>query len=227
MRIFQKISIIIDIILLAIFAFVAFLQVSIVVSKNNNHGVASILGKSVLYVSTDSMYDPEAENCLSPGTGLVIEKINPEDLKPSTPIYDDEGILVDYQKDGDIVTFYCPGSNIVNTHRVAEKNYIESEGKYYFITMGDNPLLHHLYLAEMWDESLLVGKVVNHSKSLGSFLEISSPEAAAYLSSRTGSFHFAWFFPILMMTPALIFLFSHIGQYYIYKTKNDEKNDKK
>jgi hypothetical protein len=58
----------------------------------------------MLYVFTDSMDDPNNPNSLSPGTGIVIESIKVEDVRVSTPIYDEDGIVVDYQKDGDIVS---------------------------------------------------------------------------------------------------------------------------
>lgn len=226
MRIFKKITFIFDIILVIILLFIGFVQISIIISKQNHFGVPTLFGKSVLYVSTDSMQDPDNPDCLSPGTGIIIESISPKDIKPSTPIYDEEGILVDYEKDGDIVTFYCPNEKTTNTHRVAEKLYIESEQKYYFITMGDNPILHHSYLAEMWSEEYLVGKVVGQSRSLGSFLEIASPEAAAFLTYRTGNFHIAWFFPVAILIPFLIIAVSHIVQYLASKdSKNEIKNE--
>lgn len=227
MRIFKKITFILDIILVIILLFIGFIQISIIISKQQHFGVPSLFGKSVLYVSTDSMLDPDNPESLSPGTGIIIESISPKDLKPSTPIYNEEGLLIDYEKDGDIVTFYCPNEKTTNTHRVVEKNYIESEGKYYFITMGDNPILHHSYLAEMWSEDFLVGKVVGYSRSLGSFLEIASPEAAAFLTYRTGVFHVAWFFPVAVLIPFLTIAISHIVEYFVSdKSKNEIKNEK-
>ena len=107
MRIFKKITFILDIILVIILLFIGFIQISIIISKQQHFGVPSLFGKSVLYVSTDSMLDPDNPESLSPGTGIIIESISPKDLKPSTPIYNEEGLLIDYEKDGDIVTFYC------------------------------------------------------------------------------------------------------------------------
>lgn len=227
MKIIKKLNLILNIVFTITLILVAYLQISLFISKKNNHGVATLFGKSMLYIFTDSMDDPNNPNSLSPGTGIIIESIKVEDVRVSTPIFDEDGIVVDYQKDGDIVSFYCPGIDAVNTHRVVEKKYIESERKTYFITMGDNPILHHLYLAEMWSEEYLMGKVIDHSRALGSFFEIATPEAAAYLSYRTNTFHIAWLFPTLVLFPAFIISTSQLISYFIKrrKQKDNEKED--
>ena len=191
MKIIKKLNLILNIVFTITLILVAYLQISLFISKKNNHGVATLFGKSMLYVFTDSMDDPNNPNSLSPGTGIVIESIKVEDVRVSTPIYDEDGIVVDYQKDGDIVSFYCPGIDAVNTHRVVEMKYIESEGK-------------------------------------SSFFEIATPEAAAYLSYRTNTFHIAWLFPTLVLFPAFIISTSQLISYFAKrrKQKDNEKGDK-
>ena len=226
MRIYKIISFVFDIFLVLIFGFVCYVQISILISQNSNHGVPKIFGKSILYVYSESMDDPDNPDSLSVGMGLIISSVSSTDIKPSTPIYDEDGILIDYEKDGDIVSFYCPDAGIVNTHRVAEKVFIESENKYYFITMGDNPVLHHRYLAEMWSEDFLIGKVTGYSRALGQFLEISNPSAANNLTYRSGELHIAWLFPVSMFIPAFMMGINHVVMYFLSLDKNEKDVNK-
>ena len=65
-------------------------------------------------------------------------------------------------------------------------------------TMGDNPEAHAKHVTETWDSKYLIGKEVYHSDALGSFLAISSADAA----SKAGTV--AWFFPVAILIPALL-----------------------
>ena len=80
------ISYAIDAILVLIIVFLGYVQISMLVSKNDkkNYGVPRVFGKSFLYVATESMNNPEDPNCLKAGTGVIIEKVKDfmYDLKP-------------------------------------------------------------------------------------------------------------------------------------------------
>ena len=202
------ISYTIDVILVLIIILLGYVQISMMISKNQNHGVPSAFGKSFLYVATDSMEDPDNKDCLRPGTGIIIEKVtNLDSLKISTPIYGDEEnpeLVTDYQKDGDIVTFYLESIQVPDTHRLVGKEVDPNTGNITFYTMGDNPVAHQLMKKEKWSSDLLIGKVVYHSMTLGTFLTISSPDAAASAGKK------AWFFPVAIVTPIVI-----LAGYYI------------
>ena len=224
----KKLSYIIDALLILIIGLLGYVQISMMVSKGSNYGVPKVFGQSILYVATDSMDDPDNPDSLSPGTGILISEASPKDIKVSTPIYDEEsGEVIDYEKDGDIVTFYYDKIKAPDTHRVVEKEYRQEEGKYYFLTMGDNPLAHERQLKEEWSEDYLIGKVTYHSKALGGFLEISSPDAAAYASARTGENKSAWFFPVAIITPLVLIagmsIFDVIRKYIKEKKIRDEE----
>ena len=85
------ISYTIDVILVLIIIFLGYVQIAMLVSKNDkkNYGVPRVFGKSFLYVATESMNNPDDPNCLKAGTGIIIEKVtNFDSLKTSNPIYE-------------------------------------------------------------------------------------------------------------------------------------------
>lgn len=183
----------IDILLLAVIGVLAYVQISMLVTKDGNHGVPMAFGHSFLYVSTDSM-DDEPNNSIWKGNGIIIAKVNPADLKPSDPILDNDGNIIDYEKNGDVVTFYYDMIKAPDTHRIIEKNYDAATATYSFVTMGDNPVAHQGKRKEYWNQDALIGKVVHHSKGLGDLLVIASPDAAAQ-EKKT-----AWLLPVAVGT---------------------------
>ncbi len=223
-RVFKIISTVVDVLLVLIIAFIGYLQISMLVSKKNNYGVPQVFGQSVLYVATNSMEDPDNPKSIVPGTGILINKVKPQDIKASTPVYDADGVTIkDYLKDGDIVTFYYDKIKAPDTHRVV--NIKIEDGKYIFTTMGDNPIAHQRMTTEQWSEDKLIGRVHTASRVLGQFLEISSPEAAAYLSARTGKQHNAWFFPVAIIAPIVIIALTYTIRYAVTATKERRKRD--
>lgn len=216
------ISYTIDGLLVALIAFLVYVQISMIVTRPNNHGVPMVFGSSFLYVSTDSMEDPDNPDCLAPGTGIIIQQVRSYDeLRTSTPILDEGGNPTgDYQKDGDIVTFYYKDIRSVDTHRLIEKTYDETDGKWHFVTMGDNPLAHKAgsYRKESWTQDDLVGKEVFHSKALGTFLTLTSPDAAASAGKT------AWLLPTAIIVPLV--LLAGLSIVDVYRTaKKKEKEE--
>ena len=216
------ISYTIDVLLIAFIAFVAIAQIQMVSSRNDpaNYGVPRAFGKSFLYVATESMNDPDNPDCMKAGTGIIIDKVEITDLVVSTPILDEDGNVVDYQKDGDVVTFYYAEKQIVDTHRVVEIIHDEDNSTYTVYTMGDNPEAHSRFTREKWDSKYLIGKVVYHSQWLGDFLSISSPDAAAHAGKT------AWFFPVAIIVPilllAIIYMIEPIKQYIKDRKKRNK-----
>lgn len=222
----KKLSYIIDIFLVIIILFLGYVQVSMITSKSKNHGVPQVFGSSILYVATDSMEDPSNPKALNPGVGIIIQKVKPEDIKVSTPIYNEtHDEIINWEKDGDIITFYWDKIKAPDTHRVIDKEYREEEGKYYFLTMGDNPIAHEKKIKEEFSEDVLIGKVTYSSKSLGKFLEIASPEAAAYYSARVEKVHHAWFFPVAIITPIVIIAITSVAKALVDNYKERKKRD--
>lgn len=168
----------IDILLIAIIGVLGYIQISMLVTKDGNHGVPMAFGHSFLYVSTDSM-DDTANNSIWSGCGIIVEKVSPESLRPSTPIRDENGTIIDYEKDGDVVTFYYAALRAPDTHRLIGVEYDSKTASYFFETMGDNPVAHQKKATEIWGQKDLIGKVVHHSQGLGNLLLIASPDAAA------------------------------------------------
>lgn len=199
----KKLSYVFDAILIIIIGLLGYVQISMIVTKSRNYGVPKAFGVSIMYVATNSMEDPENPDALNPGTGIIIKQVDPATLVAADPIYDEEDPtkIVDYKKNHDIVTFYWEKIKAADTHRLVGIEYREEEGKYYFTTMGDNPEAHQKHITETWSEDYLIGKVIYSSAALGKFLEISSPEAAAYYSARTGENASAWFFPVAILVP--------------------------
>ena len=216
------ISYTIDGLLIALIAFLVYVQISMIVTKPRNHGVPMVFGSSFLYVSTDSMDDPDNPDCLAPGTGIIIQQVRSYDeLRCSTPILDEQGKPTgDYQKDGDIVTFYYKDIRNVDTHRLVEKTYDETDKKWHFVTMGDNPIAHKkgAYRTEKWTQDDLVGKKVFHSKALGTFLTLTSPDAAASAGKT------AWLLPTAIIVPLVVLAgMSIIDVYRTAKRKEKEE----
>ena len=225
MKVKKIISYVIDIILVLIILVLGYVQISMLVTKNKNHGVPQVFGKSFLYVATDSMDDPNNPDCLRPGTGIVIEKVtNYASLKVSDPIYGDPehpDQITDYEKNGDVVTFYLTSIGVPDTHRLIYKNFDEETGVWTFKTMGDNPTAHQLMKTEEWTGDLLIGKEVHHSMALGSFLTIASPDAAASAGKK------AWFFPVAIISPIVILATYYIIDAFVKYSKEEKERQAK
>ena len=218
------ISYTIDVILVLIIIFLGYVQIAMLVSKNDkkNYGVPRVFGKSFLYVATESMNNPDDPNCLKAGTGIIIEKVtNFDSLKTSNPIYgdsEDPERITDYDLSGDIVTFYLDSVGVPDTHRLIYKNYDEETGVWTFKTMGDNPEAHTFPLkSETWTGDKLIGKVVTWSKGFGTFLTIASPDAAASAGKK------AWFFPVAIVTPIVILAVYYIVDAFVRYNKEEKE----
>ena len=224
MKVKKIISYVIDIILVLIILILGYVQISMLVSKNKNHGVPQVFGKSFLYVATDSMDDPDNKDCLRPGTGVIIEKVKDfNSLRVSDPIYGDAENperITDYEKNGDVVTFFLTSIGVPDTHRLIYKNYDEETGVWTFKTMGDAPEAHTFPLkTETWTGDKLIGKVVTWSKGFGTFLTIASPEAAASAGKK------AWFFPVAIVTPIVLLAGYYIVDAFVkYNKEEKERN---
>ena len=219
------ISYAIDVILVIIIVFLGYVQIAMLVSKNDkkNYGVPRVFGKSFLYVATESMNNPDDPNCLKVGTGIIIEKVqNFESLKVSNPIYSEENPdqIINYDLSGDIVTFYLDSVGVPDTHRLIYKNYDEETGVWTFKTMGDAPEAHTFPLkTETWTGDKLIGKVVSWSKGFGTFLTIASPDAAASAGKK------AWFFPVAIVTPIVLLAGYYIVDAFVkYNKEEKERN---
>ena len=191
------ISYTIDAVLVGVIALLGYVQISMILTKKGNYGVPMAFGHSFLYVSTDSM-DDEPSSSIWKGNGIVIAKVAPSSLVASTPILDENGEIIDFKKDGDVVTFYYDKIKAPDTHRIIEKNYSSETATYTFVTMGDNPEAHRLHRTETWDEKALIGKVIHHSEGLGNLLLIASPDAAAQQGKV------AWLLPVAVISSLVI-----------------------
>ncbi len=187
-----------------------YVQISMLVSKDKNHGVPQAFNRSFLYVVSESMDDPDQPNGVKKGHGIIIAKVtNYESLKVSDPIYaeDDpnhENKPIDFKKNGTVVTFYYDLVKAPDTHRLINKEYNSETGLWEFETMGDNPIAHQQMKTERFTQKELIGKMEYHSKALGDFLTISSPAAAASSGKS------AWFFPVAILTPVFGFAIYYI-----------------
>ena len=222
------ISYAIDTILVLIIVFLGYVQIAMLVSKNDkkNYGVPRVFGKSFLYVATESMNNPEDPNCLKAGTGIIIEKVSDFDsLRTSNPIYGDNENperITDYDLSGDIVTFYLDSVGVPDTHRLIYKNYDEETGVWTFKTMGDNPEAHALpFKTETWTGDKLIGRVVTWSKGFGTFLTIASPDAAASAGKK------AWFFPVAIVTPIVVLATYYIVDAFVKYNKEEKERQAK
>ena len=222
------ISYAIDAILVLIIVFLGYVQIAMLVSKNDkkNYGVPRVFGKSFLYVATESMNNPDDPKCLKAGTGIIIEKVKDFDsLRTSNPIYgdpEDPTRITNYDLKGDIVTFYLDSVGVPDTHRLIYKNYDEETGVWTFKTMGDAPEAHTFPLkTETWTGDKLIGRVVNWSKEFGTFLTIASPDAAASAGKK------AWFFPVAIVTPIVILATYYIVDAFVKYSKEEKERQKK
>ena len=207
MKVRKIISYIIDAILLVLIGLFVYTQISMMVSVKDpkNHGVPKAFGASILCIVTNSM-DDGTENCLSPETGIIIKETSVESLRKCNPISYSEstGKVTEYDKEGDIVTFYYEKLGAPDTHRVIDY-VLNVDGSYTVYTLGDNPTIREKLKSsegnqgyEEWNSEHLIGKVVFPSKALGKFLIISSPAVAASFGKS------AWFFPVAMIIPIVI-----------------------
>lgn len=220
------ISYIVDGVLILIIALLGYVQISMLTNKR--FGVPVVFGKSFLYVATDSM-DDKTKGCYAPGTGIIIEKVGHKgmmNLKLSTPIYEDpsdpESKIIGYNNDGSVVTFALDLTNqtVPDTHRLINRE-VDENGKIWFTTMGDKYRLDpdesgKFNFDKPWSEDKFIGKVVYHSKALGSFLTIASPSAAASVGKK------AWFFPVAIVTPIVILA----GMYIVDAFRKYHKEEK-
>lgn len=238
----KVVSTIVDGLLGAIVLFLAYCQVSMMVSMNRpeNHGVPSVFGRSVLYVVTDSMATDKAENRSQ-------EVIEEEERVTKTYTYTDangieqtanryqighieagEGAVIKKEdpsliRVGDIITFYYSSLNALDTHRVMEIDLPSSanQNQYVFHTRGDN--LHSQF--GQWDPSYrdgaiyaseVVGTVVSHSKALGNVLKLVSPAVP--------NGYAVWFVPLMVFIPlGSIATFTVIDT--LKKAKKEEKEE--
>ncbi len=238
----KVVSAIVDGLLGAIVLFLAYCQVSMMVSMNRpeNHGVPNVFGRSVLYIVTDSMASDTAEN-RSP------EIIEEEERVTKTYTYTDtngveqtanryrighieagEGAVIKKEdpsliRIGDIITFYYSSLNALDTHRVMEIDLPSSsnQNQYVFHTRGDN--LHSQFGEWSPDyrdgaiyASEVVGTVVSHSKALGDVLKLVSPAVPHGYA--------VWFVPLMVFIPlGSIATFTVIDT--LKKAKKEEKEE--
>lgn len=195
---------VIDGILGTLLVFLLSIVVQVLFTKARNFGVPTAYGISCVYVLTDSM-DGEIKDypisSFPAGTGIVIQKTSPKDIKV-----------------GDVITFYeeitlKDGSKvpIINTHRVMDDEArgikgvnVDGNGRYTFHTVGDNAKSTsgtYKSAGETVPEIYLIGKVIGTSGALGSFLSVISPTASGYNDSVKGT-NTSWFFPTLIVTLA-------------------------
>lgn len=200
----KGVSVALDILLGGVVVFLAYCQISMMVSMNQpeNYGVPRLFGGSVLYVVTDSMAEdthPEATpeqkeetervgsmypiSHIEPGSGVFIEKVDPSSIQV-----------------GDVITFYYEALGAPDTHRVMEivEPCEESNYQYVYLTRGDN--LHSSFGS--WDvsyrddpvfEDKLIGKVTRVSSFLGGVLKFVSPGVPGGYA--------VWFVPLLVVIP--------------------------
>ena len=223
------ISYIIDGLLVVLIGVFLYTQISMMVSAKDpkNHNVPKAFGVSILCIITDSM-DDGTDKCLAPETGIIIEETNISSLSKCSPTSEtksEKGIYSEYDKKGDIVTFYYEKYNIIDTHRIIDYT-LNEDGSYTVYTLGDNPTIREKLKDsngtngfEEWNSRQLIGKVVYSDKALGQFLIISSPAVAASFGKS------AWFFPVAMIIPivviALSFSIEEIIKYRKYKKERE------
>ena len=123
----------IDGVLVALIAFFGYIQISMMATKSSNFGVPMAFGQSFLYVSTESMDNPEVSD-FGKGSGIIIQKVDPASLQVSNRIEDPETGKIDYDFKGDVVTFYltfASGAGYPDTHRLIDKQLDPETGKVY------------------------------------------------------------------------------------------------
>ena len=166
--------------LIALVAFFAYCQISMVASMGSNYGVPSVFGYSFLYVATDSM-EGDLPDSLPVGSGIVIKDEGPENVQV-----------------GDIITFYYPVLGAPDTHRVTNIIYDEQGKVMTFQTRGDNADAEIASSGETFSVDNYLGKMVYHSLSFGTFLTYVSPQVPSENN------HATWVFPLLILTPLAI-----------------------
>ena len=210
----------IDGILVALIAFFGYIQISMMATKSNNFGVPMAFGSSFLYVSTESMDNPEVGD-FGKGSGIIIQKADPASLKVSKRIEDPETGKVDYDFSGDVVTFYLTfqgGAGYPDTHRLIDKQLDPETGKYTFRTLGDNRKDNPAMSTETWGEDKLIGKVVYDAKWFGTLLTMISPDAAASAKKT------AWLLPVAVLVPlAVLAILSIVDVYKAARAKEKEE----
>lgn len=210
----------IDGILVALIAFFGYIQISMMATKSSNFGVPMAFGSSFLYVSTESMDNPE-KSSLGKGSGIIIQKVDPASLKVSNRLEDPETGKIDYDFAGDVVTFYLTfpgGAGYPDTHRLIDKQLDPETGKYTFRTLGDNRKDNPTMATETWTEDKLIGKVVYDSKGFGTLLTMISPDAAASAKKT------AWLLPVAVLVPlAALAVLSIVDVYKVARAKEKEE----
>jgi len=145
--------------------------------------------------------------------------------------------IVDYELNGDVVTFYDSAIKAPNTHRVIDWWVDKDTSKIKVKTMGDNPDIHKRFRAypetenanvvQTWNEEVLIGKVTSYSKALGEFLVISSPAIAATAIDKDGNRRQAWLFPVAVLVPLIgIAVVSMINVFIKLHKEHKEKEQK-
>lgn len=135
------------------------IQVTGFISARSNYGVSSFLGYQSFVVLTDSM-----EPALPVGDGVIVKKVEPETLVPST---------TPEAKDGDIITFYRTSDGLIITHRIIEVME-EIDGSLTFKCLGDNLNAQTcptegctIANSDIVPEKYVLGKVIKSSAVLG------------------------------------------------------------
>lgn len=145
--------------------------------------------------------------------------------------------IIDFEKDGSVVTFEWvfkdySGKTLgtaPDTHRVIDKEYDESEKKWYVVTMGDQQQIHDNFrkglrdenTVQRWSEDKLIGKVVYHSIPFGEILTLTSPAIAA------GAGKNAWLFPIGIIAPIVIIAAMSIIDAFVKYHKEEKEYEAK
>jgi hypothetical protein len=171
-------------------AFLLFCQISMMTSSSKNYGVPTLFGYSFLRVATDSMQG-EKEDSLNQGTGIIIKKQAPSEVKV-----------------GDVITFLdlkttstVVPTRAVVTHRVMAIT-VNEDATRTFYCFGDNPTstywsngqeasmtFTYPETANIVEEKYYIGTVVSHSDAFGGFLSVSLQP---------------WFVPVMVLVPLSI-----------------------
>ena len=173
----------IDAFLGLVIVFLLSIQIQMMATSSQNHGVPRAYGLSFLYVGTDSM-EGKKEDSLNRGTGIIVQQADAGSLHM-----------------GDVVTFYDANLRAPNTHRLSEEPYVEN-GVYHFHTMGDNvDAATYQYTGEYFTDAELIGKVIGHNDGLGTFLTYVSPNASGMAQAAGNKGAATWLFPLVVLLP--------------------------
>lgn len=168
-------------------AFAIVFQVTSIVTRNDNYGVANFFGYQTLVVAADSM-EPD----YMVGTGLIVQKVDPSEIKV-----------------GDDLTFFDDGgTNYVMTHRCIEiRSTVDNGETYYtFICHGINTESEFCkdsdgvkgdctWQKQAVEQKYLIGKVIANNDALGGFY--------TFLTS-------IWGLIVLILIPGLFLIISSI-----------------